>query len=146
MPPVVRTLPIVFAFSLLACGGSDPGGGPRSRVKHFTGCEVPSGAVRVHDHITGDDASYVAWVKLVVPKDRIDALVTSCGLEREALVQGYPTLAAPEERLPWWNPPEPDAMLGGELREDGRRVELQVLERDTDFAFYARSESPAPAP
>ena len=88
----------------------DPGGGPRSRVKHFTGCEVPSGAVRVHDHITGDDASYVAWVKLVVPKDRIDALVTSCGLEREALVQGYPTLAAPEERLPWWNPPEPDAM------------------------------------
>ena len=128
-------LPMLLACALVACGSSEVSG-PIARIHRFTGCEVPPGAVRVHEHVGGDADRAVIHAKVVIPKPTIDAFVSSCGFERGALVSGFDhSVMLPEESLPWWNPPEPRVGFGSSSGD----AEIFVVERDTDFAVYVRA-------
>ena len=127
---------VVCALVLLVGCGSSEASGPIARIHRFSGCEVPPGAVRVHEHVGGDAERAIIHAKVVIPKPTIDAFVSSCGFERGALLSGYDHESMrPDEPLPWWTPPNPS--LGfGESRGD---AEIFVVERDTDFAVYIRA-------
>lgn len=141
---------MIRAAALLACaaaalGGAgcddDPGvGGPRARIEHFTGCVVPSGAVRVHDEVGGTADQFVVHAKVVFPKAAFPAFLASCGTSEAELQPGYDTHPMlPASPIRFWNPPDRQLNRGVALTRDGRTVEIVTVERDTDFAVYLRS-------
>lgn len=130
---IARTLHSSVVLVLLCACGSSESSGPITRIHRFTGCEVPPGAVRVHEHVGGDATHAVIHAKVVIPKPTIDAFVASCGFERGELVSGFDLEPMrPDEPLPWWNPPEPRVGFGGSRGD----AAIFVVERDTDFAVW----------
>ncbi|MBX3250963.1 MAG: hypothetical protein KF901_27550 [Myxococcales bacterium] len=138
-------LGVALALGVTALGcGEDVGSGPQARIRHFTGCEVPAGAVRVHEHLSGDAERFVMYAKVVIPKGAVGAYVASCGHRRDHLRSGYDIGAmAPDEPLAWWTPPDRQLVRGGKVESDGVVHELFEVERDTDFAVYVRVEGRA---
>ncbi len=128
------------ALLLGAGGGEDSSGGPRARILAFTGCHVPSGAVRVHDHIGGDAEQFVVHAKTVIPKEQLPGMLESCGTTDGALQRGYDTHPMlPEAPLAWWSPPDRQLVRGVRLEQGSRVVEIVAVERDTDYAVYLKS-------
>lgn len=123
---------------IAACG--EEATGPLARIEQTTGCVVPPGAVRVHDHLGGDAETFVMHAKVVIPKSRIDDLVRSCGFSAEELQVGYDHRGMrPEEPLTWWNPPDRQLARGAARTDEHGLREILVVERDTDFAVYLRA-------
>lgn len=129
----------VLLVVLAACGSSEASG-PIGRIHRFTGCEVPPGSVRVHDHVGGDETTAIIHAKVVMPKPAIDDFVRSCGFERAALQPGFDHHPMrPDESLPWWNPPDRQLGQGAERTSSDGSAQIVVVERDTDFAVYVRA-------
>ena len=137
--PMRSLMRVLALVALLGCGSSDASG-PIARIHQFTGCEVPPGAVRVHENVGGDETRAVIHVKVVIPKPTLDAFVRSCGFERDALRTGYDHHPMrPAEPLVWWNPPDRQLCVGASQSEGANTREIVVVERDTDFAVYLRA-------
>ena len=136
----------VATISLLGLGacGSDATG-PQARIQRFTGCSVPAGAVRVHEHLGGDASRFVMHAKVVIPKAAIDDYVASCGFDRAALVEGFDHHGMlPTEPLTWWTPLDRQLGRGARIEVEGDVRELVAFERDTDFAVFVRAEGATP--
>ncbi len=114
--------------------------GPLARIERTTGCVVPPGAVRVHDHLDGDAQTFVMHAKVVLPRSRIEDFVRSCGFGMQELQVGYDHRSMrPSEPLDWWNPPDRRLTRGAAHTHGSVLREVLVVPRDTDFAVFLKA-------
>ncbi len=99
----------------------------------------------MHENIGGDAEQHVTHVKIVMPKDKLDRFLETCGFHRNGLQRGFDHRElAPNQPLFWWDPPDRQLVYGDSREDEGFAIAVVVLERDTDFSVYVHATGSLP--